>query len=116
MRRLRSSSSRTCRRACASAVAEGRKEFLSQFPRLADPDVVAALRRRAMNPRSPSPALIWTNGRVTPSAYALHRDLLRLRRDRPVIAAESTRIDGACHRVARVRAPASSVQTRTGCC
>jgi maltooligosyltrehalose trehalohydrolase len=76
-------------------VAEGRKEFLSQFPALADADAVAAL-------APPGDALTFARCRLDlterqkhAGAYMMHRDLVGLRRTDPVIAAERTRVDGA---------------------
>jgi maltooligosyltrehalose trehalohydrolase len=80
----------------AESVHEGRREFLSQFPSLKDPDVVAAL-------PSPSDARTFQRSKLDHGererhgeAYALHRDLLHLRRSDPVLArAGEQRPDGA---------------------
>jgi maltooligosyltrehalose trehalohydrolase len=80
----------------AEAIGTGRREFLEQFPSITDPGV-----RQALAP----PGAIETFRRCTldfgererhAEAYALHRDLLRLRRSDPVIArgAEAL-VDGA---------------------
>ena len=76
-------------------VAEGRKEFLAQFPALTDPDVVSAL-------APPGDESTFTRCRLDleertkhAGSYEMHRDLLRIRRADPVITAESTRLDGA---------------------
>jgi maltooligosyltrehalose trehalohydrolase len=80
----------------SDSIREGRREFLAQFPSLTDPEVVAAL---------PSPVDESTFDRSTidpgererhVAAYALHRDLLHLRRTDPVIRrAGRQRPDGA---------------------
>lgn len=77
-------------------VCEGRREFLTQFPSLADRRVDAHL---------PSPAdedtfwkckLDFSERELHAEAYALHRDLLALRHSDPVFAAAgSGRVDGA---------------------
>jgi maltooligosyltrehalose trehalohydrolase len=80
----------------ATAVREGREEFLTQFPSLATPEVRARL---------PDPADLATFERCRldlserqqhAGAYALHRDLLRLRREDPVLSARRPGgVDGA---------------------
>ena len=77
-------------------VRSGRVEFLSQFPSIADREVIAAL---------PSPVDEATFRRCTldlgerethAAAYALHRDLLRLRAGDPVLRGDRRlRCDGA---------------------
>ena len=82
-------------RAPAHAGREGRREFLRQFPRYATPEAQAHgsrsgrgsdLPRREARPRA--------SAQRTPHVYALHRDLLRLRREDPVIARQG-RADGS---------------------
>jgi maltooligosyltrehalose trehalohydrolase len=80
----------------ARQVREGRREFLSQFPSIAaaleeadatDPDDPATFRRCKLDP---------SERESHAEAHALHRDLLRLRREDPVIrAAGEHRPDGA---------------------
>jgi maltooligosyltrehalose trehalohydrolase len=80
----------------ASAVGEGRREFLSQFPSVRDAAVQEML-------ASPSDAetferckLDFAERQTHAAAYALHRDLLGLRRTDPVLAvAGSMRPEGA---------------------
>ena len=77
-------------------VSDGRREFLTQFPSVADPEVRAAL---------PSPVdastferckLDLTERERHADWYALHRDLIALRRRDPVLLrAGGTRLDGA---------------------
>ena len=77
-------------------VSSGRREFLAQFPSVTDPEVLAAL---------PSPVDEETFLRCKldpgererhPQWYALHRDLIHLRRSDPVILrAADRRPDGA---------------------
>ena len=67
------------------SIRNGRREFLAQFPSVTDPEVVAAL---------PSPVDVETFERCkldvrererNQSTYALHRDLLEIRRNDPVM-------------------------------
>ena len=75
---------------------QGRKEFLAQFPSYASPAAQAAI----VDPADPS---VYERSRLDLSEreyhaewYALHRDLLRLRREDPVIAQQAREaIDGA---------------------
>lgn len=80
----------------AAAVREGRRAFLSQFPSTADERVRASL------PPPDAPAtfeacvLDFAERERHSTAYALHRDLLTIRRDDPVISrAGSNRPEGA---------------------
>ena len=78
------------------AVADGRREFLAQFPSIREPEIVAAL---------PAPGDDGTFRRCVldlaerdrhAEAYALHRDLIQLRRSDEVISgAARERLDGA---------------------
>jgi maltooligosyltrehalose trehalohydrolase len=80
----------------AAKVRQGRSEFLAQFPRLAQPDMQARL-------ADPGDAATFERSKLDLSertrhaeAYALHRDLLALRRADPVFAAQGAGgIDGA---------------------
>jgi maltooligosyltrehalose trehalohydrolase len=77
-------------------VREGRAAFLAQFPSIATPQVMALL---------PDPTAMETFERCTldfeerrshESIYLMHRDLLRLRREDPVLSAQQPRgLDGA---------------------
>jgi len=79
-----------------SAVAAGRREFLSQFPSVSDPDVLAAL-------PDPGDAATFERCKLDPAEavqrpewYDLHRDLIRLRRADPVLLGSGVqRPDGA---------------------
>jgi maltooligosyltrehalose trehalohydrolase len=80
----------------AAKVREGRLEFLSQFPSIAQPETQAGV----PDPESPEsferckldPAEIERHA----PCYALHRDLLRLRREDPVFRAQGKGwLDGA---------------------
>ncbi|MGD9614163.1 MAG: malto-oligosyltrehalose trehalohydrolase [Alphaproteobacteria bacterium] len=77
------------------AVRRGRAEFLSQFPSIADPE----LRRRLTHPADEDTfrrcILDLTERERHAPAYALHRDLLALRRDDPVLRRRPARVDGA---------------------
>jgi maltooligosyltrehalose trehalohydrolase len=79
----------------AQAVRDGRRQFLVQFPslassemqeRLADPVSEDDFRRCVLD--------LGERGRHA-SAYALHRDLLALRRSDPVLGKRPARVDGA---------------------
>ena len=79
-----------------SKVKEGRFEFLKQFPSLANPD----MQRRLADPTDPrtfeSCRLDLLEREHHQKAYALHRDLLALRRNDPVIKAQRpAAVDGA---------------------
>lgn len=80
----------------AQAVAAGRAEFLGQFPSLGTPE----LRRRLADPADPVTfercRLDHGERQRHPEALALHRDLLRLRREDTVLGApEAGSVDGA---------------------
>ena len=77
-------------------VAQGRREFLSQFPNLALPDGQSCL----VDPGDPATfercRLDWGERERHRETYALHRDLMRLRREDPVFRAPRRRgVDGA---------------------
>jgi maltooligosyltrehalose trehalohydrolase len=73
-------------------VHKGRKEFVAQFPSLATP----AMQQRVPDPADPATfahcKLDFSERRKHAEMYALHRDLLRLRREDPVFQAQ--RLDG----------------------
>jgi maltooligosyltrehalose trehalohydrolase len=75
-------------------VREGRREFLSQFKSLSDPEIASAL------PSPVDPAtferckLDLSERRTHAAVYALHRDLLEVRRNTPAIA-HARKVDGA---------------------
>jgi maltooligosyltrehalose trehalohydrolase len=78
------------------AIATGRREFLSQFPSTTDPAVQAVLAPPGDVATFRRCKLEHPENLRDSQAYALHRDLLTLRRTDPVIrAAASTRVDGA---------------------
>jgi len=77
------------------AIRDGRREFLSQFASLRDPEVAAEL-------PSPVDPLTFERSKLDPgqrqshaAALALHTDLIALRREDPVIGQGAIRIDGA---------------------
>jgi maltooligosyltrehalose trehalohydrolase len=84
--------------ALAASVREGRADFLAQFPSIAPPEVRATLsvpddeatfRRCKLDPRE-------READEHAAALRLHRDLLRLRREDPVLRAPRPRgVDGA---------------------
>ena len=77
------------------AITGGRREFLSQFASLKDPEIAAQL-------ASPVDAATFERCKLDPAereahgeAMALHRDLIALRRGDPVLRHPNVRIDGA---------------------
>ena len=83
------------RRGLDEAVRRGRREFLGQFPsmaapeigeQLADPGDEETFRRSTLNP---------AERQADAPAVALHRDLLILRRDDPVLNQRPAQVDGA---------------------
>ncbi len=80
----------------AEAVGRGRVEFLSQFPSLTDDCVVQALARPASAATFEACKLDFAERARHADAYALHTDLLALRRDDPVLSrAGAYRPEGA---------------------
>lgn len=80
----------------ARLVSEGREEFLSQFPSIQDPQVKAVL----SDPSDPATVerckLDFSERSRHQGAYALHRDLLRLRRGDSVMGRQArSALDGA---------------------
>ncbi|HEX2134418.1 MAG TPA: malto-oligosyltrehalose trehalohydrolase [Microvirga sp.] len=80
----------------AELVRKGRREFVEQFPSVADP----AMSRQLDPPESPATfeacRLDWAEFDRNAAAVALHRDLLRLRREDPVFSAQRrASLDGA---------------------
>ncbi|HEY4219280.1 MAG TPA: malto-oligosyltrehalose trehalohydrolase [Gemmatimonadaceae bacterium] len=83
-------------RELASTVRNGRLEFLAQFPSVATPEGAAVV----ADPGDPRTfircKLDWSERRTHGHAVALHRDLLRLRREDRVLRAPRLRgVDGA---------------------
>jgi maltooligosyltrehalose trehalohydrolase len=80
----------------ARLVRKGRAEFLQQFPSIATAEVAAALADPGDRATFERCKLDFTERERHAEAYALHRDLLRLRRDDPVFAAQGAHgVDGA---------------------
>jgi maltooligosyltrehalose trehalohydrolase len=79
----------------AVGVHQGRKDFLKQFPNLA----VAEMQQRIRDPDDPATfedcKLDWSERGRNTAAVALHRDLIRLRRNDPVLSGEVREVDGA---------------------
>jgi maltooligosyltrehalose trehalohydrolase len=79
----------------APIVAEGRRNFLAQFPSLASP----TMQERIPDPVLPTTfarsKLDWNEWDEHVEAVALHRDLLRLRHNDRVLADATSKIDGA---------------------
>ena len=77
-------------------VAQGRREFLSQFPNLALPDAQSCLADPGDRATFERCRLDWSERERHRAIYALHRDLIRLRREDPVFRAPRRRgVDGA---------------------
>ena len=82
--------------ALAAAVREGRKEFLMQFPSIAQPEVMACLAEPSALRTFERCKLDLSERERHSAAYRLHRDLLHLRRGDPVFGSAGNRtIDGA---------------------
>jgi len=80
----------------AQAVKKGREEFLSQFPSLAAPELAGGIADPADPETFRRCKLDLTERHTHAAAYALHEDLLRLRREDPVLSAQGRGgIDGA---------------------
>jgi maltooligosyltrehalose trehalohydrolase len=80
----------------ASAVRDGRREFLSQFGHVADPAVQQALPSPSDEASFRGCQLDFGERQTHQAAYALHRDLLSLRSGDPVLArAGALRPEGA---------------------
>jgi maltooligosyltrehalose trehalohydrolase len=80
----------------SKAVHEGRLEFLSQFPSLATPDLRANLPDSASVSTFLRSKLDLSERVSHGREYALHKDLLRLRREDPVFSAQNPgTVDGA---------------------
>ena len=76
-------------------VHKGRLEFLAQFPSMADAATQASLDDSA-NPRTfERSRLDWNEQHRNTAQYALHRDLITLRRCDPVLSHMDCRVDGA---------------------
>jgi maltooligosyltrehalose trehalohydrolase len=80
----------------AKAVQQGRSEFVAQFPSLAAPEMQASLPA----PHDPGTfercKLDWEERRTNAQIYAMHRDLLRLRRTEVAFRAQRAgALDGA---------------------
>src|SRR5919201_929367 len=80
----------------ARLVRKGRVEFLQQFPSIATADVTAALADPGDRATFERCKLDFAERERHAEAYALHCDLLRLRREDPTFAAQGARgVDGA---------------------
>jgi maltooligosyltrehalose trehalohydrolase len=80
----------------AQLVEQGRKAFLRQFRAYDNDAAQACVADPADEATFLSAKLNWEEAQTNDHAVQMHRDLLRLRRDDPVIAAQdSRRIDGA---------------------
>jgi maltooligosyltrehalose trehalohydrolase len=78
------------------SIREGRRTFLEQFPSARDPAVRDALPLPDDPATFKASTLDWSEYERHAGAVALHRDLLEIRRNDPVIAAASSRrLDGA---------------------
>ncbi len=74
----------------------GRREFLTQFEAYASESMQAAIPNPAAEQTFLDSKLNWDQAGTHTDALALHKDLLRIRRDDPVVSqAQSLRIDGS---------------------
>jgi len=82
--------------ALGKLVAEGRRTFLSQFPSIAAPECQKLLTDPANEETFRRCKLDFTDRETHAEHYQLHGDLLKLRRDDPVLSRPRTRgVDGA---------------------
>jgi maltooligosyltrehalose trehalohydrolase len=79
----------------AEAVRDGRREFLSQFPNLASSEMAARLADPGDAETFRRCILDLDERRTHEPAYALHRDLLELRRSDRILGKRPARVDGA---------------------
>jgi maltooligosyltrehalose trehalohydrolase len=77
------------------AIRRGRREFLSQFASISDPDVQAAIPDPDDEAAFRRCKLNFSERATNATAYNLHRDLLRLRRTDPVLTTDAVTVDGA---------------------
>lgn len=84
------------RKGLAEIVHQGRRKFLAQFPSYATPETQAQVADPSALSTFERSKLDMAERTSHRELYRLHRDLLRLRREDPVIAAQARdRIDGA---------------------
>lgn len=80
----------------AKQVAQGRAEFLAQFPSMATPEIQQRLVLPHLREMFHRCKLDFSEREKHAEAYALHQDLLRLRREDPVLSAlKPGTVDGA---------------------
>jgi maltooligosyltrehalose trehalohydrolase len=80
----------------AQAVAEGRKKFLTQFPGVSTPEIQEILAMPHDAATFQRCKLDWSEREKNAPCYALHGDLLRLRREDPVFRERGPQgVDGA---------------------
>lgn len=80
----------------ARAVADGRRKSLTNFPSVADPEMQAKLPHPSDPATFAASKLDWAEAGRHTGMLALHRDLLRMRRDDPSFSqGTARRIDGA---------------------
>jgi len=79
----------------AGAVRAGRRAFLAQFPSLASPEMQASLTDPGDIATFRRSVLDHGERQKNAAIYALHRDLLALRREDPVLGQRPIRVDGA---------------------
>jgi maltooligosyltrehalose trehalohydrolase len=79
----------------AAAVRKGRAEFISQFSCIASPEVQQLLADPADPKTFERCRLDFAERELHAEAYALHKDLLKLRREDPVFRSQRAGVDGA---------------------
>jgi maltooligosyltrehalose trehalohydrolase len=79
----------------AAKINVGRKEFLSQFPSQSTPEAQASIPDASARSTFERCKLDWSKRDRHPEVLALFRDLLRLRREDPILSQQPQSIDGA---------------------
>ena len=100
----------------AALVREGRAKFLSQFPSIASPEMIARLSDPTDAHTFEQCKLDHAERASHAEAYALHRDLLRLRREDPVFQGTARASDAPCWGPKPSRSAISVARATTAWC
>ena len=85
-----------CEATLAKRVHEGRKQFLAQFPSFASPEAQAVVPDPCAPETFARSKLDFSERQTHSALYQFHQDLLRVRRENPLIARQDhTQLDGA---------------------
>lgn len=76
-------------------IGEGRKKFLSQFPNLATPEMDAIFPQPSEQSTFLQCKINFEERKKNASIYLLHKDLIRIRKNDPVISQKHIHFDGA---------------------